>query len=147
MAIDDGLRALFRARLKNAHWQTIEGLFIPGIPDANVCLDSVEVWIEFKATKRWHLKMRPEQVGWMLTRERHGGRTAVAVRRRRSDCDQLWLVRGDQAAILAELGLVPWATGGRTAGLMGLWLGGPAHWNWPAVRAALAATRAIKKSP
>jgi hypothetical protein len=138
VSVDDGLRALFRKRVRDAHWQTIERLLDRGVPDANVCLDSSEVWIEFKATRAWHVRLRAEQVGWLLARERHGGRTVIAVRRHRRDCDQLWMIRGDQAALVQERGLVPWIDSRLPRGLLGTWDGGPSRWNWEAVRAALA---------
>jgi len=138
VSIDDGLRPLFRKHLKGCHWQTIERLLDRGVPDSNVCIDGRDVWIEYKATRVWHVKMRPEQVGWLLTRERHGGVTAIATRRRRvrgqPNLDQLWLVRGWQAGVLQERGLTACAAGD---GFLGMWDGGPSRWDWEEVRELL----------
>ncbi len=92
--VDDGLRPIFRSRLSGMHWQAIEsGLVERGIPDSNYCARTsvlgfedrypgIEGWIEYKATSNYTVDLRPEQVGWLTTRARHGGRVFVAVRRR-----------------------------------------------------------------
>lgn len=136
MSVDDGLRPLFRKNVRQCHWQTIERLLDRGVPDSNVCIDGTDVWVEYKATKVWHVKMRTEQVGWLLTRERHGGRTVIAVRRRNAKADQLWMVRGHQAALVQERGLVPWLTT-PAEGFLGMWEGGPSRWNWRSIRSLL----------
>ena len=144
MSVDDGLRAIFRKKIRDAHWQTIERLLDRGVPDSNVCLSGSECWIEYKATKKWHVKVRPEQVGWLLARERHGGRTFVAVRRRRlasprsEGCDELWLFRGSAVGVLADRGLAAFLTSHAPEGLLGRWDGGPGAWPWLTVRALLA---------
>lgn len=140
--VDDGLRALFRSRVREAHWQTVEHLFDRGVPDSNVCVAGSEVWVEFKATRVWHVRMRPEQVGWLLTRSRHGGHCAVAVRRRfvknAPDVDQLWLLDGIVAATLQTRGLAAWTDPLTMApGFLGMWDGGPSRWDWDRVRNAL----------
>lgn len=145
MSSDDGLRPLFRKNIRDAHWQTIERLLDRGVPDSNVCVDGSESWIEYKATKKWYVKMRPEQIGWLLARERHGGRTFVAVRRRcapgprREAADELWLLRGSAAVVLAERGLAAFIDLEAPEGLLGRWGGGPGAWPWGRVRELLAA--------
>lgn len=135
---DDGLRALFRKNVTRAHWQTIEHLLDRGVPDANVCIEGHDVWIEFKATKAWGVRMRPEQVGWLLARHRHGGSTVIAVRRRRPGVDQLWLVRGHGAELVQSCGLTPWINASaRDSAFLGMWEGGPSRWRWDLVRGAL----------
>jgi hypothetical protein len=120
---DGELREIWRQHLKKFHWQSIEsGSTGRGIPDSNYCVDGVEGWIENKKTDGWAVGLRPEQVGWHLRRARAGGRTWVAVRRKR---DQLWIVRGSQAAELLERGLKGF--------LAPSWEGGPAKWDWEAI--------------
>lgn len=143
MSIDGGLRALFHTRLKNnSHFQSIEtggtGL---GIPDTNYCISGVEGWIEYKATSAWSVGVRPEQNSWHRTRTARGGRTFFAVRRqhdggpRKGDAvDELWLCHGRWSWALMAGGLqhpeIKW---------LGVWSGGPARWDWDAVRQILTA--------
>lgn len=152
--VDNGLRPLFRKHVpRPCHWQSVEtGQIARGVPDSNFCADGVEGWIEMKATRGMSVHMRPEQIGWLLTRARHGGRTFVAVRRhviagtRRNAADELWLFDGAAAEMLktggmattaaAPSGSVPYSRGRL---LRGRWLGGPARWDWPAVRLAMLA--------
>lgn len=147
MSVDDGLRKIFRQNIKGCHWQTIERLLDRGVPDSNLCVDGTDLWIEYKATRIWHVKIRPEQVGWLLTRERHGGVTVIATRRRNVRAsprtDQLWLVRGWQARLFQERGLLPWSGDGGfwERGLIGVWDGGPSEWNWDAIRDLLTKQR------
>jgi hypothetical protein len=153
MAMDDGLRPLFRERIQ-AHWQSIEtGGTGRGVPDSNVCLPSAgERWIEFKATAGWAVTLRPEQIGWLVTRERHGGVTFVAVRRRcdagprrGGAVDELHLYRGFAARELKVHGLqhssliVPHEARVILARAhRGLWQGGPSRWPLPEIRDILA---------
>jgi len=153
--IDGGLRSLFRERIPDFHWQSIEtGGTGRGVPDSNYCCGGREGWIEYKVTAGWAVTLRPEQIGWLLRRSRAGGRVFVAVRRccpagpRRAASDELWLVRGSAAALLRTHGLrvllagTPQKAGGPSGvrpadELVGVWRGGPAAWPWPALRAAL----------
>lgn len=150
MSVDDGLRGLFRKHLPGpCHWQTIERLLDRGVPDSNVCLEGRECWIEYKAASQSFVKFRPEQIGWHLTRLRHGGRSFAAVRRRtkRSDrWDELWLFWGAAAPRLAAEGLEAYGCDpggplerplGRSGDLLGAWAGGPARWPWGVVRGLL----------
>ena len=131
MSVDDGLRVLFRKNIRQCHWQSVEtGFTSRGVPDSNCCLQGSESWIEFKSVRRgWAVKMRPEQVGWLLTRERHGGRTFVAVRRRAQGADELYLYRGTSARDLKDRGLL-------TPPILRCG-GGPARWDWSAVEQTL----------
>lgn len=122
--VDDGLRLIFRKNIRKAHWQSVEtGYTSRGVPDSNCCIQSVDFWVEFKSVRRgWAVKMRPEQVAWLVTRERHGGRTFIAVRRRVSGADELWLYRGSDAREVMDAGLVHPPLLKET--------GGPARWKW-----------------
>lgn len=140
---DGDLRQLFRARVPPPmHWQSIEtGGTGRGIPDANFCAEGVEGWVEYKMSRTRAIHLRPEQVAWLLQRERHGGRTFVAVRyrtdpgpRRGARQDVLYLFRGSLAMDLVVEGL--WGTEGRA---LGAWPGGPSSWSWPEVRRLLLA--------
>lgn len=171
MAVDDGLRPIFRKFFpKPCHWQSIEtggtGL---GVPDSNLCVpitssvasltpalarmreakvEGIEMWIEYKATSGFTINLRPEQIGWHLTRTRHGGKTFVAVRRRcdegrgRDPADELWLFKGFAAAELKAGGLrslqPPYDVPALPQGaFLGAWQGGPSRWDWDAVRLAV----------
>lgn len=164
MSVDDGLRPLFRQHVpRPCHWTTIESGFTErGIPDANFCIPSerqtrdglslpgYEGWIEMKATSKWEVDLRPEQIGWLKTRARHGGRCFVAVRRRASAgprrgpaVDQLWLFRGAAAAELKQFGFSSLVRGYEGANplprdsYLGCWSGSPATWDWTAVRSIM----------
>lgn len=142
MSVDGGLRPLFREKLKvGAHWQTIEtGDVSLGVPDSNYCIGGDEGWVEYKQTDAWAVGIRKEQSAWLLTRHMRGGRAFVAVRRRHDGgprkgpaVDELWLCQGQYAGLLKDYGLqceeINWC---------GVWSGGPAHWDWAAVRRWLA---------
>lgn len=140
MSVDGGLRTLFREKLREGfHWQSIEtGGTGRGIPDSNYCCDGIEGWVEFKQTEGWAVTLRPEQIGWLVTRSMRGGRVFIAVRRqhdggvrRGESVDELWLLRGAAARELRTQGL----QGG--VGVLGVWSGGPAGWDWQGVRARL----------
>jgi hypothetical protein len=130
---DGNLRRIFRERLPQAHWQSIEtGAVGPGVPDSNYCFpEGREGWIEFKQTAGWAVTLRPAQIGWILRRARAGGRVFVAVRQVRLAEDTLWLALGSQAATLREEGL-------RHAPTLGAWRGGPLLWPWETIQRLLA---------
>lgn len=135
MSIDGGLRQLFRERVPSpADWQAVEtGGTGRGVPDSNVCIEGRERWLEYKVTAGWAVPLRPEQVGWLLRRERHGGVTFVCVRRvcepgrRRLAADELWMFRGNVADLLRAGGL-------GAAEPLACFPGGPSSWDWAAVR-------------
>lgn len=136
---DGGLRQHFRDYLRAGfHWQSIETVLVSsGVPDSNYCSAGREGWVEFKFTDGWAVTLRTEQTGWLTARALRGGRVTVAVRRtappgpRRAAADQLWLCEGGEARALKKRGL----RGG--VGILGVWDGGPARWDWDAVRALL----------
>jgi hypothetical protein len=131
MAIDGGLRALFKKHLPQFHWQSVEtGMIQRGVPDANYCCGGVEGWVEFKLSKGWTVGLRPEQVGWLLQRTRARGRTFVAVRRMNKGTDELRLYPGSNAKRLKTGGL-------KALEPMVKEIGGPECWNWGQVRQAL----------
>jgi hypothetical protein len=138
-ADDGGLRPLFRERLPQFDWNSVEtGAVSGGVPDSNYCCGGVEGWIEFKQTAGWTVPLRPVQVGWILRRTRHGGRVLVGLRQRRSPGpraearDRLWLLAGGSARELKTIGV---GDAGKlpTGSVLGWWDGGPARWDWAAV--------------
>jgi len=141
MAVDGGLRGLFRDNLRVGwHWQSIEtGGTGRGVPDSNFCaaekrdgrVVGTEGWIEFKQTEGWTADLRPEQISWLLERSARGGRCFVAVRRknqggprRGAPVDELWLYPGRLARRLRLEGLR------LEDGLLYRGEGGPSNWNW-----------------
>lgn len=137
MLIDGGLRKIFRIWLPSVHWLTVETSSTEGgVPDLNGCHSSHEFWIECKVTAGRAVHIRPQQIGWMLRRERAGGRTFIAVRRhaakgvRRLAVDELYLFSGTAAEAIQVDGL-----GGAVP--VGLWPGGPARWCWNEIREVL----------
>lgn len=156
--IDGGLSGEFRKHLPGFHFQSIEtGGTGRGIPDTNYACEfcagkshstliygafvGVEGWIEYKTTDGWVLGLRPEQVGWIARRARMGCRVWVAVRRqhrggkrRGAACDELWLVPGRHVIQVQDAGLR--GLDGPAGALVGVrvWYGGPARWDWTAVR-------------
>jgi hypothetical protein len=143
---DDGLRSLITRYLPHPHHiQAIElSLRQRGVPDMNICIDSIETWLELKATAGWAVMLRPGQIGWAVTRIRHGGRVTIAVRRRTlggkrvKPADELWLLDGKFARELKADGL-RWALSHPPA-LLGRWTGSPKAWQWDEVRATLIRT-------
>jgi hypothetical protein len=129
-AIDGGLRGLFTANLADAQWTPIEtGATAQGCPDLEGCFPGgVQVWIEGKATSAWAVRIDREQVGWLMRRRRLGGRAFISVRRAE---DELWLLDGDQAALLKAEGLKP------TTPVLPVQYRGPKNWDWAAIQLAL----------
>jgi hypothetical protein len=137
MSRDGGLRGLFAAFIKRAHWCPVETWSTgQGVPDANYCLEGSEGWIEFKLTEANAVALAPEQVGWIERRTRAGGRCFVAVRRkcvagpRRVARDELQMFRGKDVRVLSTKGLVG-------AQPIGIWTGGPKNWDWSMVTTLL----------
>ena len=138
--IDGGLRGVFRGRLPDFHWNTIENGVGRGIPDAEFCAPGgVTGWIEYKFTGGSVVAIAPEQIAWHLRRARNGGKSYIAVRRkaaagkRREARDELWLVKGAGAEELARDGLLRM----REEIVIGRWSGGIAKWNWEEVQKIL----------
>lgn len=50
-----------------------------GIPDLNIYLLSIDVWVELKIIKHGQVKMRPTQRRWHRDRKEAGGRSWVLV--------------------------------------------------------------------
>ena len=130
MAIDGGLWAEISSHLRHWHWQRIEtGGTGRGIPDANGCSESCEVWLELKATEGWKPVIRPEQIGWAERRTRAGGRVFLLTRRRcsagprRRSADELWVHRGADVRHVSDGGL-------RSVSPILMCDGGPSSWNW-----------------
>lgn len=134
-ATDGGLRILFRNKIKDAHWTTVEsGATGAGIPDAYVALSyGSTCWVEYKRSTAWAVKIKPFQVGWHLTHTRMGGRSFLAVRRvpvSSPGTDELWLVTGAAVERLRDGGLRRLEQGD----ILGTWSGGPSKWDWAEVR-------------
>lgn len=139
MSIDGGLRKIFREKLPDIDWTSIEtGGTGKGIPDSNGCKDGHEFWVEYKLTSAWTVGLEPEQVGWITRRARFGGKVFVAVRRKTTAgprkgraVDELWLYRGADARELKTLGIKDGPPPLHVSE------GGPAKWNWNAIRLEL----------
>ena len=165
---DDGLRALLADHLPHPrHLTAVEtGSIRRGVPDCHVAISGVCTWIECKATRAWSIKFQPGQVGWIEAELRHGGRALLAVRRRdrsssrrnRPLYDELWLIHGSAADHLQLRGLqwaldapallrpgdpppAPAASDAPLEAVLGRWCGGPAAWDWAAVRSAILCAR------
>lgn len=141
---DDGLRSIFKSHLETMgfHMQSVEtGGTGQGIPDTNFCVSGIEGWVEYKATDGWAVTLRPEQIGWIERRLRHGGRVLIAVRRRHAGgprlgqpVDELHLLPG-HVARLARIGGLRAPEVLEAA--LGRWCGGPSRWDWSSVAEAL----------
>ena len=140
MATDGNLRKIFQDHIKDIHWQSVETFSTGrGVPDLNFCgwqrtggVRPVEGWIELKSAKHWRLnhEFSPEQIAWIEQRIRFGGNVFIAVRRADKE---LWLFRGDACRDLNALPMhqIDAGVGGD---LLYVTRGGPAKWNWDAVR-------------
>lgn len=133
MAIDGGLRPIFRNKLSKFHWQSIESPITgKGTPDLNYCYEGVEGWIELKkCTSNKVQSIKPEQVAWCERRLRAGGLTFFAVRHLKTE--ELWLIRGRGGRSLYIGGL----SGVAPQDLAGRWPGGPGKWPWTEISAIL----------
>lgn len=131
---DGGLRQVFRQRLPQVHWQSIEVPAIAkGVPDCNGCYKGVDFWCENKKTSGWTVGLRPEQCGWLMRRCRAGGTARIAVRRMNAKADELWILDGKHADIIIRINSLR----DTRLPVLGVWVGGPANWQWSAVLAAL----------
>lgn len=131
--IDGQLRKLFKKHLPKIHWVSIEtGDTGMGVPDSNFCIDGIEGWIEFKKTDKGIIDLKPEQIGWIIDRIRHGGRVKIAVRVHQFAGEYLIIFDGVRIeemvgkSILVNLNLVE-----------GWWTGRPKDWNWDEIQRIL----------
>ena len=128
MKRDGDLRSIFRQRLPQAQWSSIEtGATQGGVPDSEYCFDGGrQGWLEFKNVQGWRVNLRPAQVSWISRRSRLGGNVFIAARRN----DDLFMVHGDHVERLRDDGLqgAPWAV---------QFTGGPARWDWSRIERAL----------
>lgn len=140
--IDGGLSALIRANLKGWDLQRIEsGLTGLGIPDLNYCHAGREGWVELKQTKGWVVGIRPDQVGWIERRVRHGGRVTVMVRQGGLGRDCLWVLAPSSIRLLRDrerLDRLP-------SSLVLARLDPP--WDWEKVRQILLRSETAQKRP
>lgn len=131
--MDGKLRKIFHQKLPG-HWQSIEtGGTGRGIPDSNFCIKGVEGWVEFKKADHWKVGIAPHQVAWIERRRRNGGRAFIAVRRAE---EELWLLRPTAGRYLLRLGLNKMREA-HSSQIYGVWLGGPARWDWNMVEEIL----------
>lgn len=88
-AARDTFKKSIQQQLPGTHWQRFEDRFHAGIPDINVCLPGgYEFWVEAKHLERlpkWkntpvRVEIRREQVMWLMSRKKAGGRVMVLVR-------------------------------------------------------------------
>lgn len=95
---------LVKKNLPNTHLQRIEtGGTGRGIPDVNGCHNGVEFWVELKVVNAGKkIRLRPEQIGWLVKRSIHGGRSFVLVR---APDAQIYLYPGKDAREVLEEGL------------------------------------------
>ena len=95
---------LIKKNLKNVHLQRIEtGGTGRGIPDVNGCSDSIEFWAELKVVNSGKkIRLRPEQIGWLIQRSKHGGKTFIIVRAPNS---HIYLYNGEDAKEVLDEGL------------------------------------------
>lgn len=63
-----------------AHVCRIENTAGNGMSDVNMCKDGVEVWVELKMFKGKRLHFRTSQLGWIMTRQKFGGKVWVLAR-------------------------------------------------------------------
>lgn len=133
---DGGLRNIFRARLKQYQWTSVETAgTVSGVPDSEFCTPTgITGWIEYKQTKIFHVAIKPFQVAWLMRRCRMGGNAWITVRRtpasqRETGVDELWLMSGNQADALFHHGL--------TGVSAWCWSGGENNWNFDEVNAIL----------
>lgn len=130
MAIDGGLHAIFKSYLPHFHWQRIESALTGGgIPDANYCFNRIEGWIEYKQTKAFAVKFRPDQVGWHEKRARKGGLSFVAVRREWGTGDSIYIYRGKDIRQVKLYGV--------KAAPLAFFAGNPPVWDWKRIEEIL----------
>ena len=139
MKTDGGLRPLFRQNIMDIFWTTVEtGATAAGVPDSFGIRGGKPFWQENKWTEAVAVNFEPGQFSWHLRYARYGGKSFIAVRQladpgaRREGRDNLFLYRGADIMAVNEKGL--------NFPPLGSWMGGPANWDWRAVRRLLLAT-------
>jgi len=133
MAIDGGLRPLFRTKLKRFFWVAVETpISGGGVPDHYWCCDGVMGWNEYKQTTGSKVKFRTEQPGWHLSHDRHGGRSFIIVRQKVKAQDIIHIFKGSNIIRVRDEGLY-FAPG------LYMCAGGPSKWDWGIIEATLLA--------
>ena len=66
-----------REAMQPCDWQRVESIG-SGIPDVNLCVQGLDVWIELKVYTGGRTLLRKEQVAWGIRRAIHGGNVGVA---------------------------------------------------------------------
>ena len=136
MSTDGGLYQLMKKKIR-ADWVRTESTMGEGVPDANVCLEGCDTWIEFKQTTGWKVGVRPSQVAWAKRRISHGGRVLFMVRQQNTviadSRDVLWVIKGEGAETLATDGLKYFPS----PMLLLVNENGPRKWEWDLINAIL----------
>lgn len=122
---DGDLRKIFREHLPNAMWTSIEsGSTAAGIPDSHFLFEyDTPGWIEFKLTSTNAVKIGTFQIAFAEKYWRMGGRCFLAVRKKKTGCDELHLFAGKRVRSVSKGGL-------RGAIPLGRFSGGPKKWDW-----------------
>lgn len=130
---DGDLRNIFKKNLPQFHWQPIElGAGGVGCLDANFCWNSIEGWIEYKKLQKNRIDLRPEQIGWVLQRIRHGGLVKVAVRLQEPGIDSLLLFDGSMVTDFTSKNL-----NDNYHLVQSSYHGSPRNWNWDDIKVAI----------
>lgn len=131
MAIDGGLRPIFKKHLPHFFWVPVETpISGGGVPDHHWCCDGVAGWNEYKKATGWKVKFRLEQPAWHESYRRRGGRSFVIVRRTVGKVDDLYVFWGVDARTIADDGLLATTP-------IALFHGGPARWDWIRIKGIL----------
>lgn len=124
MAIDGGLRKLFKENLRCQFTPIETGAVVCGVPDAEYCFEGgIQGWVEFKVARGNAVGLRPGQVAWIERRHAMGGLVFVAVRVK----DDILIFSGKDARMLKKEGL----KGAEPAGRF------PKPWDWAKISSIL----------
>ena len=92
MGKEHSMKITLRNTLKgHCHFQSIEDRFSTGIPDLNLCIAGVDVWIELKQIGKFPERfdttlktslahLTNDQMNWLLKRIKHGGKAFILLR-------------------------------------------------------------------
>lgn len=131
--IDGGLYKLLKKNLPQVNWQRIEiGGTGHGVPDLNFCYQGIEGWLELKKDTKGRMDIRPEQIGWIIERLRHGGLVRIAVRLQTTYSDVLIIFDGSIVEKMETKSVernLPLA--------IDFWEGGPKLWDWAEILQAI----------